>query len=73
MKKFVSADKMTKKQRKALNDAQRKTWGGVNPVTQKIPDKKKVNQQSRKWRDEWPVGIFVCILYILPEFGWDVA
>ena len=35
MQKFVPKQKLSKKAKRALNDARRKTWGALNPVTRK--------------------------------------
>ena len=33
MEKFVSFEKMSKKEQKKINSAQRRDWNGINPVT----------------------------------------
>lgn len=53
MEKFVPADKLSKKKRRALHARRRKTWGGLNPVTRKPADPKAYNRKkARKWSDD---------------------
>ena len=41
MEKFVSYDKLSKKEQKKLNSGKRRDWNGLNPVTRVAPDNKK--------------------------------
>lgn len=48
MKKFVTIDKRSKKEKKAYYASMRKSWGNVNPATTNMADKK---QYTRKKKD----------------------
>jgi Txe/YoeB family toxin of Txe-Axe toxin-antitoxin module len=50
MKKFVSYEKMSKKEQKKINDAQRRSWNGLDPVTRVVPDEKKAYKRRPKHR-----------------------
>ena len=51
MQKFVSFEKMSKKEQKKLNSAQRRDWNGLNPVTRVAPDNKKAYKRNPKHRN----------------------
>lgn len=46
--KFVSRDKMSKKDQKELNDKKRGTWGNTSPVTRVQPNKKAYDRKRDK-------------------------
>ena len=46
--KFVSRDKMSKKDRKELDSKKRNTWGNTNPVTRVQPNKKAYDRKRDK-------------------------
>lgn len=46
--KFVSRDKMSKKDRKELDNQKRNTWGSTNPVTRVQPNKKAYDRKRDK-------------------------
>lgn len=46
MPKFISYDKMSKKQQQALDKARRRTWEGLNPVTRKPEPLKAYNRKK---------------------------
>ena len=46
--KFVSRDKMSKKDRKELDSQKRNTWGNTNPVTRVQPNKKAYDRKRDK-------------------------
>ena len=46
--KFVSRDKMSKKDRKELDNQKRNTWGNTNPVTRVQPNKKAYDRKRDK-------------------------
>jgi len=46
-KPFVPMEKQSKQERKKFHDAQRGTWGNVNPVTRKPPNPKAYNRAKR--------------------------
>ena len=56
--KFVSRDKMSKKDRKELDSKKRNTWGNTNPVTRVQPNKKAYDRKrDKKELDEDIEGI----------------
>jgi len=56
--KFVSRDKMSKKDRKELDSQKRNTWGSTNPVTRVQPNKKAYDRKrDKKELDENIEGI----------------
>lgn len=52
MEKFVSYDKLSKKEKKKLDSAQRRDWQGLNPVT-RVADE---NKKAYKRRSKYPVS-----------------
>ena len=60
MKKYVPRDKMSKKERKALNQAKRRVWDQP-PVTKVIPNKKKTAMEKKPRPDQLD-GTFLCAL-----------
>lgn len=47
MTKFISVDKMSKKQRKEYFSSRRNDWGTMSPITRVVPNKKKNFDFSR--------------------------
>ncbi len=55
MEKFVPFEKLSKKQKKAVNSSRRKGWGEMNPVTRRPENPKAYNRRkAQKWSDEHP-------------------
>ena len=54
MEKFISFDKLSKKEQKKLNGEKRRDWNGLNPVTRVAPDNKKAYKRKQKHRS--PLG-----------------
>ena len=48
MKRFVSTEKLGKKERKRLNSIERGIWGGVNPVTRVADTDKRRYKRKEK-------------------------
>lgn len=48
MKTYISKSKRSKKAQKALNSENRKSWNGLRPTTQIVPNKKKYNRKKLK-------------------------
>ena len=63
MDKFIPYEKLSKKQRKAIDAAKRQTWNGLNPVT-RVKQSKKVYDRKKacKW-DEDPRHAFLFSLF----------
>lgn len=50
MEKFIPYEKLSKKEKRKIDAAQRKTWGELNPVTRKPQSSKAYNRnKSRNW------------------------
>lgn len=53
MNRFIPYEKLSKKEKKALNAKKRGSWGNCNPVTRKSPNPKAYNRKkARNWRDD---------------------
>ena len=51
MKKFIPYEKLSKKEKRKLNQARRQTWGELNPVTRKPENSKAYNRsKARNWQ-----------------------
>ncbi len=50
MEKFIPYEKLSKKEKRKLDQAKRKTWGELNPVTRKP---KNSNAYNRKKAQDW--------------------
>ena len=60
MDKFIPYEKMSKKEKRKLNQAKRKTWGDSNPVTRKPANSKAYNRQkAQNWQKDIP-GFAFC-------------
>ena len=53
MKKFVSVDKLSKKEQKRLNAVGRGSWNGVNPVTRVADTNKRRYKRKTKYPDTY--------------------
>lgn len=47
MEKFISYDKLSKKEQKRLDSAKRRDWGGLNPATRTVPNEKKYSRKDK--------------------------
>ena len=55
MKKFIPYEKLSKKEKRKIDQARRQTWGELNPVTQKPENSKAYNRKkSQAWKRELP-------------------
>ena len=53
MGKFVPYEKLSKKEKRKLDQAKRQTWGELNPVTRKPESSKVYNRnKARNWKRE---------------------
>ena len=60
MQSFLPREKMSKREKRALDASKRTTWDGVNPVTRKTENKKTYNRKkSPRWYNDDSTGIFV--------------
>lgn len=51
MKKHIPYEKLSKKQRRALDLLQRRTWGSFDPVTRKPPNSRAYNRKKSQDRN----------------------
>ena len=53
MEKFIPYEKLSKKEKRRLDNRRRNTWGEVNPVTRKPENSKAYNRsKARNWKRE---------------------
>ena len=61
MKQFLPREKMSKREKRALDAIKRASWDGVNPVTRKVESKKTYDRKkSPRWYNDDSTGISVC-------------
>ena len=54
MEKFIPYNKLSKKEKRKLDQAKRQTWGELNPVTRKPTNSKAYNRnKSRNWKRDY--------------------
>ena len=54
MEKFVPYEKLSKKEKRKMDLAKRKTWGELNPATRKPENSKAYNRnKARDWKREY--------------------
>ena len=53
MKRFISTDKLSKKEQKKLNAVGRGSWNGVNPVTRVADTDKRRYKRKAKYPDSY--------------------
>ena len=55
MEKFIPYEKLSKKEKRKIDQARRQTWGALNPVTRKPENSKAYNRRkSQDWKRELP-------------------
>ena len=55
MEKFVPYEKMSKKDKRKIDQMRRGSWGDVNPVSRKAESKKVYNRKrTQEWKKELP-------------------
>ena len=53
MEKFIPYEKLSKKEKRKIDQARRQTWGELSPVTRKPENSKAYNRnKSRNWKRE---------------------
>ena len=63
MEKFIPYEKLSKKEKRKIDQARRQTWGELNPVTRKPENSKAYNRKrTQDWKKElpYPASIFFC-------------
>ena len=54
MEKFIPYEKLSEKEKRKIDQARRKTWGELNPVTRKPANSKAYNRnKARNWKREY--------------------
>ena len=55
MEKFIPYEKLSKKEKRKMDQARRQTWGELNPVTRKPENSKAYNRKrTQDWKKELP-------------------
>ena len=53
MEKFIPYEKLSKKEKRKIDQARRQTWGELNPITRKPENSKSYNRnKTRNWKRE---------------------
>ena len=53
MEKYIPYEKLSKKEKKKINAAQRGSWGAINPVTRKPENSRAYNRRrANGWKQE---------------------
>ena len=53
MEKFIPYEKLSKKEKRALDARKRGTWGGLNPVTRKPANPRAYDRnKAKRWKDD---------------------
>ena len=54
MEKFIPYEKLSKKEKRKIDQARRQTWGELNPVTRKPTNSKAYNRnKARNWKRDY--------------------
>ena len=54
MEKFISYEKLSKREKRKIDQAKRQTWGELNPVTRKPENSKAYNRnKARNWKRDY--------------------
>ena len=64
MEKFIPYEKLSKKEKRKMDQARRQTWGELNPVTRKPENSKAYNRnKARNWKRDYhdpvPGSVFI--------------
>ena len=63
MEKFIPYEKLSKKEKRKLDQAKRQTWGNLNPVTRKPENSKAYNRKkTQDWKKELSNPAFLFFL-----------
>lgn len=52
MEKFTPFEKLSKRRKREIAKARRNTWGGINPVTRKVLDKKAYSRKKLRQQED---------------------
>ena len=55
MEKYIPYEKLSKKEKRKIDQAKRQTWGELNPVTRKPANSKAYNRRrAQAWKNDLP-------------------
>ena len=55
MENFIPYEKLSKKEKRKLDNAKRGSWGGMSPVTRRSDNRKAYNRKrTQDWKKELP-------------------
>ena len=70
MEKFIPYEKLSKKEKRKVDQARRQTWGELNPVTRKPTNSKAYNRnKARDWKREYHEPIPGVLLSMISQRG----
>ena len=70
MEKFIPYEKLSKKEKRKIDQARRQTWGELNPVTRKPENSKAYNRnKARDWKREYHEPISGVLLSMISQRG----
>ena len=59
MTSFIPREKLSKKEKRKLDQSRRQTWGKTNPVTRRTENKKAYRRtKPSRWMDEYSMRAF---------------
>ena len=75
MEKFIPYEKLSKKEKRKIDQARRQTWGELNPVTRKPENSKAYNRKrTQDWKKELPdLRPFHCAVLDLYYRIWNIS
>ena len=66
MEKFIPYEKLSKKEKRKIDQARRQTWGELNPVTRKPENSRAYNRKrTQDWKKELPDLRPLQLLYVI--------
>ena len=61
MSRMISYEKLSKKERRRIDQKKRGTWYGVNPVTRRPENSKAYNRKkAQDWKKDSGTALFLC-------------
>lgn len=65
MKKFVPYEKLSKKEKRKIDNERRQTWGELNPVTRKPENSKAYNRKrTQDWKRDLHEPVSFCFTFL---------
>jgi hypothetical protein len=59
MEKFIPYEKLSKKEKRKLDQVKRQTWGSLNPTTRKPTNSRAYNRREmQRWKQNQPGAAF---------------